>query len=145
MQCSSISMRRKHGKAKGYTKGEKIFIKINQGQAGWTLSKADKENGYALPKSLPEKDSRRASMEPTENGPYVVLELLKELVNEYGVDQADIAVGDPMNPIYAHNYNVWVKEFPNVRYIDRTSTTFGRTLIKITEKPLVYYSDKKTN
>lgn len=133
---------KKHGKATGYTKGEKIFIKINQGQAGWTLSKADKENGYALPKSLPENDSRRASMEPTENGPYVVLELLKELVNECGVDQADIAVGDPMNPIYAHNYNVWVKEFPNVKYIDRGSTAFGRTLIKITEKPLVFYSDK---
>jgi hypothetical protein len=135
---------RKLGKAKGYTKGEKIFIKINQGQAGWTLSKADKENGYALPKTLPEKDSRRTSMEPTENGPYLVLELLKELVNEYGVDQADISVGDPMNPIYAHNYNVWVKEFPNVKYVDRASTTFGRSLIKITEKPLVYYSDKKT-
>jgi hypothetical protein len=133
----------RHGKANGYTKGEKIFIKINQGQAGWTLSKADKENAYALPKSLPEKDSRRVSMEPTETGPYVVLELLKELVNEYGIDQADIAVGDPMNPIYAHNYNVWVKEFPNVRYIDRTSTKFGRTLIKITEQPLVYYADKK--
>jgi Domain of unknown function (DUF362) len=135
---------KKHGKAKGYTKGEKIFIKINQGQANWTLSKADKENGYALPKSLPEKDSRRVSMEPTENGPYVVLELLKELVNEYKVDQADIAVGDPMNPIYAHNYNVWIKEFPNVRYLDRSSTNFGRSLIKITEKPLVYYSDKST-
>ena len=135
---------RKSGKAKGYTKGEKIFIKINQGQAGWTLSKADKENGYALPKTLPEKDSRRTSMEPTENGPYLVLELLKELVNDCGVDQADIAVGDPMNPIYAHNYNVWFKEFPNVKYIDRTSTSFGRTLIKITEQPLVHYSDKKT-
>jgi hypothetical protein len=134
---------KKLGKAKGYTKGEKIFIKINQGQSGWVLSKEDKENGYALPKSLPEKDSRRVSMEPTENGPYVVLELLRELVNDYGVDQADIAVGDPMNPIYAHNYNVWVKEFPNVKYVDKTSSKFGRTQIKITEKPLVFYSDKK--
>ena len=134
---------KKLGKAKGYTEGEKIFIKINQGQAGWTLSKADKENGYALPKTLPESDSRIKSMEPTENGPYVVLELLRELVNGIGVDQADISVGDPMNPIYAHNYNVWFKEFPNVKYIDRNSTNFGRTLIKITEQPLVYYSDKK--
>jgi hypothetical protein len=134
---------KKLGKAKGYIKGEKIFIKINQGQASWVLSKEDKANGYALPKSLPEKDSRRAGMEPTENGPYVVLELLRELINEYGIDQADIAVGDPMNPIYAHNYNVWVKEFPNVKYIDRNSTTFGRTLIRITDKPLVYYSDKQ--
>ena len=134
---------RKLGKAKGYEKGEKIFIKINQGQAGWTLNKADKENGFALPKTLPKGDSRIVSMEPTETGPYAVLELLRELVNDYGVDQADIAVGDPMNPIYAHNYNVWVKEFPKVRYVDRTSATFGRTLIKITDEPYLFYSDKK--
>jgi hypothetical protein len=137
--------KRKLGKEKGYTKGEKIFIKINQGQSGWTLSRQDKENGYALPKTLPARDSRKVSMEPTENTPYVVLELLRELVNEYGVEQADIAVGDPMNPIYAHNYDVWSKEFPNVKYVDRTSAKFGRTLIKITEKPLVFYSDKKTS
>ena len=136
--------KKKLGKEKGYTKGEKIFIKINQGQAGWTLSNEDKKNGYALPKTLPARDSRKVSMEPTENTPYVVLELLRELVNEYGVDQADIAVGDPMNPIYAHNYDVWSKEFPNVKYVDRASTTFGRSKINITEKPLVYYSDKKT-
>jgi hypothetical protein len=135
---------KKSGRKAGYKKGEKIFIKINQGQAGWTLSKADKENGYALPKTVAKNDSRLTSMEPTENGPYVILELLRELVNEAGVDQADIAVGDPMNPTYAHNYNVWVKEFPNVKYIDRTSANFGRSLIKITEKPLVYYSDKRT-
>jgi len=91
------------------------------------------------------QEMRKASMEPTETGPYAVLELLRELVNETGVDQADISVGDPMDPIYAHNYNVWVKEFPNVKYLDRSSTNFGRTLIKITEKPLVYYSDKTTN
>jgi len=135
--------KKKHGEARGYKKGEKIFIKINQGQAGWVLDKQDKENGNALPKSLPANDSRRVSMEPTETGPYAVLELLRELINDAGVDQADIAVGDPMNPIYAHNYNVWVKEFPGVRYIDRSSTKFGRTLIKMSEKPLVFYSDKK--
>jgi hypothetical protein len=135
---------RKVGKAKGYTKGEKIFIKINQGQAGWILSKEDKDNGYALPHApLKVQENRRVSMEPTENGPYTTLELLRELVNEFGVDQADISVGDPMNPIYAHNYNVWVKEFPGVKYIDRNSTNYGRTLIKITENPLVFYSDKK--
>jgi hypothetical protein len=136
---------KKTDKARGYTKGEKIFIKINQGQAGWILSQEDKDNGYALAHApLTVQESRKVSMEPTETGPYTVLELLRELVNEVGVDQADISVGDPMNPIYAHNYNVWVKEFPNVKYIDRNSTKFGRSLIKITENPLVFYSDKKT-
>ena len=34
-------------------------------------------------------------------------------------------------------------EFPDVVYIDRFSDMFGRTLIKPTEKDLVFYSDKK--
>ena len=136
---------KKISKKKGYTKGEKIFIKINQGQAGWVLSREDKANGYALSPKKEEGDRRDArSMTPTENGPYVVLELLKELVNVVGVNQEDIYLGDPMNPTYAHNFNVWNKEFPNVNYIDRTSTDFGRTMINFTEEPLLFYSDKKS-
>jgi hypothetical protein len=134
---------KKHNKKAGYTKGEDILIKLNQGQAGWVLNKEDKANGYALPKTLPKnQENRKISMPPTENGPYAVLELLRELVNEVGVPQENIWLGDPMNPIYAHNYEVWFKEFPNVKYIDRASPTFGRTLIKFSETPLVHYSDK---
>jgi hypothetical protein len=44
---------KKHNKKAGYTKGEDILIKLNQGQAGWVLNKEDKANGYALPKTLP--------------------------------------------------------------------------------------------
>jgi hypothetical protein len=135
---------KKLNKKKGYTKGEKIFIKINQGQSNWVLSKEDQKNGYILSHKKPQGDRRDPrSMTPTETGPYVVVELLRELVNEVGVNQEDIYVGDPMNPIYGHNYEVWSKEFPKVKYIDRTSTDFGRTMIKFTEEPLVYYSDKK--
>jgi hypothetical protein len=139
---------KKHGEKRGYQKGEKIFIKINQGQAGWVLSRGDWENtgknGYTLSHINPDGEQRDSrSMTPTENGPYVVLELLRELVNEGGVPQENISVGDPMNPLYGHNFNVWVKEFPKVHYIDRKSSDFGRTLIHITEDTLVYYSDKK--
>jgi hypothetical protein len=134
---------KKISKKKGYTRGEKIFIKINQGQSRWLLSKADKDNGFAIPRTIQAGQERiKASLIPTETGPYAVLELLKELVNEVGVNQTDISVGDPMCPIWAHNYDVWVKEFPNVRYLDKNSTNFGRSVTKITEKPLVYYSDK---
>jgi hypothetical protein len=131
---------------KGYTKGEKIFIKINQGQSRWLLSQADKDNGFAIPRTIQRGQERiKVSLIPTETGPYAVLELLRELVNEAGADQADISVGDPMCPIWAHNYDVWVKEFPNVKYLDKFSTKYGRTLTKITENPLVYYSDKTIN
>jgi hypothetical protein len=137
---------KKISKKKGYTRGEKIFIKINQGQSRWVLSQADKDNGFAIPRTIQKSQERiKVSMIPTETGPYAVLELLKELVNEAGVDQSDISVGDPMCPIWAHNYDVWVKEFPNVRYLDKFSTKYGRSLTKVTEKPLVYYSDKTMN
>jgi hypothetical protein len=135
---------KKLGREKGYTSGEKIFIKINQGQSRWILSQEDKDNGYAIPHSIPKGQERTiVSLIPTETGPYAVLELLRELVNEAGVDQADISVGDPMCPIWAHNYNIWAKEFPDVKYLDKISTKYGRTLIKLTEEPLVHYSDKK--
>ncbi len=136
----------KHGERRSYKKGEKIFVKINQGQSRWQLSQEDKDNGYAIPRSV-ENDPRGRitnSLIPAETGPYVVLELLRELVNEVGVDQSDISIGDPMCPIWAHNYNAWVKEFPDVRYIDKVSENFGRSLINLTEDSVVFYSDKKT-
>jgi len=137
---------KKINKKIGYTKGEKIFIKINQGQSRWLLSKSDKDNGFAIPRTIQKGQERiKVSLIPTETGPYAVLELLRELVNEAGVNQADISIGDPMCPIWAHNYDVWVKEFPNVKYLDKFSTSFGRTLTKVTERPLVYYSDKNAN
>jgi len=134
---------RKSQKNKGYTKGEKIFIKINQGTSRWVLNQEDKANGYNLPASLkPNEERRRISLGATETGPYVVLELLRELVNELGVNQADIAVGDPMTDTYGHNYDIWHAEFPNVVYTDKFSTKFGRTLISPTSNDLIFYSDK---
>jgi hypothetical protein len=134
---------KKFNEKRGYAKGEKIFVKINQGQSRWILTQEDKDNGFAIPRTLPKGQERRTdNMIPTETGPYAVLELLRELVYEAGVDQADISVGDPMCPIWAHNYDVWVKEFPKVKYLDKFSTKYGRTLTKVTEKDLVFYSDK---
>lgn len=134
---------RKYQKNNGYTKGEKIFIKINQGTSRWVLNEEDKNNGYYLPKTLkPEEGRRRISLGATETGPYIVLELLRELVNELGVNQADIAVGDPITDTYGHNYDIWFAEFPGVVYTDKFSTKFGRTLISPTSNDLLFYSDK---
>jgi hypothetical protein len=127
----------------GYTKGEKIFIKINQGTSRWLLTQEDKDKGYYYPTTLkPEEKRRITSMGPTETNPYTIIEILRELVNESGVNQADISVGDPMTDIYGHNYDVWVREFPNVKYIDKFSAKFGRTMIYNTTNDLLFYSDK---
>ena len=129
---------------RGYSKGEKIFIKINQGTSRWLLTQEEKNKGYHYPDTLQPSDARRqTSMAPTEANPYTILELLRELINEVGVNQSDIAVGDPMTDIYGHNYDVWVAEFPEVKYIDKFSTMHGRTLVKPTEEDLLFYADKK--
>jgi len=134
----------KHNQKRGYQAGEKIFIKINQGQSRWVLVQKDKDNGFYLPKTLEANEQRRTSnFVPTEQGPYVVLEVLRELINEAGIPQENISIGDPMCPIWGHNYEVWSKEFPNVKYLDKNTTKFGRTLVKVSEKELVFYSDKK--
>ncbi|MEI6139871.1 MAG: DUF362 domain-containing protein [Mariniphaga sp.] len=134
---------KKHQKNASYTKGEKIFIKINQGTARWLLTQEDKDKGYYYPTTVDPDDTRIiSSLAPTETGPYIVLEVLRELVNDLGVDQSEIFVGDPMSDIYGHNYDIWVAEFPKVVYLDKFSPKFGRTLIYPTKENLLFYSDK---
>lgn len=135
---------RKFHKDKGYSEGEKIFIKINQGTASWVLSKDERENGYTVSNSVKAGQERRLrNMGATETSPYVVLELLRELVGTAGINQKDIIIGDPISHIFGHNYTVWHAEFPDVVYVDRFSDKFGRTLIKPTEKEILFYSDRK--
>jgi hypothetical protein len=78
----------------------------------------------------------------TETNPYVVLELLRELVNETGIDPEDIAVGDPMTDIYGHNYEVWHARFPGVIYIDKFSVKFGRTMTIPSSEDRIFYANK---
>ncbi len=140
----SYHNRKKLGKEKSYTPGEKIFIKINQGTASWILSKQEADSGYFFSSTTKGAQMRRfKNRGATETSPFIVLEVLRELVNVAGVRQSDIIVGDPIAHIFGHNYAVWHGEFPDVVFIDRFSDRFGRTLIKKTDRELVFYSDKK--
>ncbi len=133
----------RNGKKRGYKNGEKIFIKINQGTASWALSKEDQNNGYTVPKEIKPGQRRGRFTGATETAPFVVLELLRELINYAGVRQEDIYIGDPISHIFGHNYEAWQAEFPYVNYIDKFSDSFNRKLIKPTENDLLFYSDKK--
>jgi len=133
----------KHQNNSGYARGEKIFIKINQGTSRWLLTQEDKDNGYFYPETFTPTALRGSSnYGTTETNPYVVLELLRELVNEVGINQADIAVGDPMTDIYGHNFQVWNAEFHDVIYLDKFSTKFGRTMTVPTEEDKIFYGNK---
>ena len=116
-----ISIIRKNNLNKGYTKGEKIFIKVNAVSANWMVKQGDNSDGYYYPATI--TDSEHAKKGMTGNCdmyPNVVLELLRELVYEAGVDQKDIAIGDPLAHIYGHVYDIWHDEFPDVVYVDRS-------------------------
>lgn len=133
---------KKHNKNIGYTPGEKIYIKINQGTSDWLLSREDKQNGYFVPNYPLKPGVRVRGYGAMETGPYIVLELLRELVNECKINQSDIYIGDPHKHIFGHNYAYWHNEFPDVRYLDKASEDFNRTVVNVTEKVLLFYSDK---
>jgi len=136
--------RRKNSEERGYTKGEKIFIKINQGTANGKLRPDDIKNGFYIPQRMTDSERAKQGLEGTcETYPNMVLELLRELVNEAGVDQKDISIGDPISHIFGHNYDIWHAEFPDIVYADRMSENSGRTLIKLTQNDLLFYSDHK--
>ncbi|MDR2887427.1 MAG: DUF362 domain-containing protein [Bacteroidales bacterium] len=134
----------KHNKNAGYTKGEKVFIKINQGTARWLLTDEDKSNGYYYPKNIVPSPQRQAeSFGTTETNPYVLLEVLKQLVYDCGIAQENISVGDPMAHIYGHVFEVVYAEFPKVKYLDKFSDRHNRTLTKVTEKDYLIYANKQ--
>jgi hypothetical protein len=127
----------------GYTKGEKIFIKVDGVSANWMVKQGNNSDGYYYPATLLESENAKKGMTGNcDMYPSVVLELLRELVYEAGVDQKDIAIGDPLAHIYGHIYDIWHNEFPDIVYIDRSVEKFGRTISLPSSTALVYYSDK---
>ncbi len=124
------------GSSKSYQSGEKIFIKINatstwgKGQFWGNINdNYDKmENQfYAI----------------SETSPQVVLSVLRQLIDAYGVAQENIFVGDPMKYLYNHCYDKWHAEFPDVHYIAQ-ETDKGREGAQPTQNEVIFYSDKHT-
>ena len=136
---------RKHKATRGYTSGEKIFIKINQTSGRGRLRQAEREKGqyyYPVPHDAGRGKNSDEYLGTCETDQYLVLQILRQLVKGCGIAESDIAVGDPQNPTYGHNYDAWSAEFPGVVYTDRNFGTYGRTLIHSTKADLLYYSDK---
>ena len=133
--------KKKNNRNVGYTKGEKIFIKINQ--TSINSYRAGQTNGYYLPETMTQSDNAKVGKTGTcETQPYVPLEIIRELVNVAGVDQKDIYIGDPMVHTYGYLCDIWRAEFPDIHIVDRSGSDFGRTLIKPTETEVLHFSDK---
>lgn len=113
----------------GYISGEKIFIKINLTTSNATSCADDYYNWS--PKSC------GASWTSIGQSPQLMIALLDQLVNEAGVAQADIAIGDPTGLWVNELYNPLHGLFPNVVYLDARGT-YGRTKAVSSTTPLYW-------
>lgn len=111
----------------GYNETETIFIKIN-GVTAW---------GGTWP------DGEISSLDNIEydTSPQTILTLLRQLVNEAGVPQEKIYLGDPIADIYNHIYNYLHDEFPDINYCSQYNiparhdyTSNGITAIHFADK-----------
>jgi hypothetical protein len=128
---------RKSNQRKSISPGETIFIKINQGTASWLYMIG---TAYEAPDILPEGDWKNAYAGACEASPPVVLAILRQLVNDYGIQQQYILIGDPISHIYKHNYDAWHAEFPDIKFVDQ-SGDFERTIIHPGNTASINYSD----
>jgi hypothetical protein len=122
-----------HGGGKaGYRKGEKIAIKVNF--VGCIFSEKNID-----PKTY-ELGGKRLDYMNT--SPQVILALLRQLVKNVGVNQADISVGDPLSLFPGQYYDMLHREFPEVHYIDRDGGRAGhpRTKPEPSQVPLYWSS-----
>jgi hypothetical protein len=114
----------------GYQAGEKLFIKTNG--IGSTVVDSSNHNITDL-----------TCYTMARTSPQVVLALLRGLINEYGVPQENISVGDPQRDIQTEYWDLWHTEFPNVKYICYKGGQ-GRTFATKGAKPSMFFSDKGT-
>ncbi len=129
---------RKTGSASSYVAGQKIFIKVNNGQAGWAINRTDlSEKGNNSSTGVQD-----AAMSNTT--PATVVAILRQLIEECNIAQTDIYVGEPMTHVYKSLYDAIRTEFANVIVLDKEDRSdVGRTQTSgWSPSNAIYYSDK---
>jgi hypothetical protein len=139
--------KRKTGTATGYQTGQTIFIKINNGQAGWATNWND----------LSEAGETSAMTGDTgiaigETDPSVVLAFVRQLVDSCNVPQSNIYIGEPMTHVFKSMYDLINANYPNVIILDKgddpnisqaSVIALGRTITAgWTTNSAITYSDK---
>jgi len=124
---------RTHGRDDaGYRPGEKIMVKVNfVGLVGWSWGGAD-PNTYEL---VDKQDYMNTS-------PQMMIALLGQLVNDAGVQQSDITIGDTTAFFANPYYELCHRKFPNVHYLD-CAGKFGRVKAKLSSVQFHWSSEPK--
>ncbi|MFN8207661.1 MAG: sugar-binding protein [Bacteroidales bacterium] len=130
---------KKTGTATGYTAGQTIFIKINNGQAGWAINSTTlAETGNDSPVT----GVKKAAMSNTT--PSAVLAYVRQLVDSCNIPQDKIYIAEPMTHVYKSMYDVIHARYPDVKILDKESknTSLGRTTSSGWTSNVIKYSDK---
>lgn len=137
---------RNHGNGNiGYSAGQKILIKVNATTAYGGLASG------RFNADLGRTDHLAVNSFASETNPYVVLSVLRQLVNQAQVPEDMIYIGDPARNIYKEFYDLWHSEFPGVHVLgnnlihaELNITSLGRTPVAVTGTDRVYFSDHGT-
>lgn len=122
----------------GYTEGQTIFIKINSGQAGWNIDNSDLSE-----KASNSNDTGAKNVALANTTPATVLAYVRQLVDECGIPQNKIYIGEPMTHVYKSFYDLIHKNYPNVIVLDKDDRSdVGRTKSSGWKTNVVKYSDK---
>lgn len=122
----------KQGKGNvAYQAGEIIYLKVNR-TSSW--------GGNFRNNDLSRVENNYHGV--CETSPQLVTSVLRHLVNEIGVAQEDIYIGDPMKHLYKEDYDKWHGEFPDVVYLDVDRSTNGRTRVTKSNTAIIDYSDR---
>jgi hypothetical protein len=130
---------RKNGTASGYTTGQTIFIKVNNGQAGWAINSSDlSEKGNTSATGV--KDAAMSNTTPA-----TVLSYIRQLVDTCGVPQENIYVAEPMTHVFKSLFDLIHTSYPNVKVLDKEDhTALGRTTSAGWQADVIKFSDKGT-
>jgi len=104
----------------GYDESEKIAIKLNLNNGGGFENRNNPEN--------------------VDISPHLAYSILKQLINEFGVPQENIGIGDPGRYIDVIYWDKCHAEFPDVKYWGLDGQE-GRTVMTKTSSSLLFYSD----
>jgi len=137
---------RHHGQGNtGYTTGQKILIKINATTAYGGISSGRFND------DLSRTDHLAINSFASETNPYLVLSVLRQMINSAGIPEDMIYVGDPARNIYKEFYDLWHGEFPGVHVLGNNLlhpeinvAGLGRTPVAVTATDRVVWSDHGT-
>jgi hypothetical protein len=126
----------KTGTASGYTAGQTIFIKVNNGQAGWAI------NMSTMAETGTNSSTGVSNAAMTNTTPATVVAFIRQLVDSCGIPQDKILVGEPMTHVYKSLYDAIHSVYPNVKIMDKENhTNLGRTTSTGWTNDVIFYSD----